>query len=181
MTSENKNAIGFKIPQKLDDVIKPLPGSNMDCLLALADYVPEDDHMGQYFIRQLKAALTLAPVDVDALKGKLYDVFFGGDYEDFPTALNIAYSVVDHLAAKGHLQTPVPGDEQRALELLALMYDKYENGVCVYEDTGDPDDVGNHMGNSFMLDADDESAIVELLNRRVPREANPPLDRKETE
>lgn len=64
------------------------------------------------------------------------------------------------------------GDEQCALELLALMYDKYENGVCVYEDTGDPDDVGNYMGNSFMLDADDESEIVDLLNRRVPRDVD---------
>ena len=63
------------------------------------------------------------------------------------------------------------GGDARLLELLEIMWDGYENGSPCYENTGDPEEIGSHIGNAFQLDGDIENEIVKLLNDKMPRKA----------
>ena len=58
-----------------------------------------------------------------------------------------------------------PTDENRALDLLATMFDAYENGVQCYED---PEEQTGYLGHALQLDDDTFHACADLLNRRRP-------------
>lgn len=58
-----------------------------------------------------------------------------------------------------------PTDENRALDLLAAMFDAYESGVQCYED---PEDQTGYLGHALQLDNDTFHACADLLNRRRP-------------
>lgn len=59
-----------------------------------------------------------------------------------------------------------PTDEKDALDLLAVLFDAYENGPSCYED---PDDRAAYIGNAIKIDDDTFEKCVDLLNRRRPR------------
>lgn len=65
-----------------------------------------------------------------------------------------------------------PAGEAEALDLLAKLFDAYENGADVYED--DPDECAGHMGHAVKLDDATFRACADLLNRLRPRGANLP-------
>ena len=65
--------------------------------------------------------------------------------------------------ASGDELPPHAGRE--ALRLLAVMYDKYENGVQCYED---PEEGAGFMGTAVQLDSADECSCIELLNKYAP-------------
>lgn len=56
-------------------------------------------------------------------------------------------------------------DADLALDLLAKIFDAYENGTACYED---PDEYAGYIGNAVQLDDDTFHACAELLNRRRP-------------
>ncbi|WP_312547626.1 hypothetical protein [Massilia sp.] len=61
-------------------------------------------------------------------------------------------------------ELPEPAGRE-ALRLLAVMYDKYENGVQCYED---PEEGAGFMGTAVQLDSADECSCIELLNKYAP-------------
>lgn len=58
-----------------------------------------------------------------------------------------------------------PSDENNALDLLAILFDSYENGAQCYED---PDGQSVYLGNAVRLDDKTFHACADLLNRRRP-------------
>lgn len=61
-------------------------------------------------------------------------------------------------------------DEETALDLLAEVFDAYENGTPCYEE---PDEHGGFVGNAFILSDETFHACADLLNRRRPVAAAP--------
>ena len=57
-----------------------------------------------------------------------------------------------------------------ALDLLAIMFDAYEEGTDCYED---PEDRSGHLGKAIHLDEDTFQRIADLLNEHRPRNAQP--------
>ena len=57
-------------------------------------------------------------------------------------------------------------DEEELLDLLALMFDAYEDGPDCYED---PDDCAGHLGKAVKLDDATFDRIADILNLRRPR------------
>lgn len=54
-----------------------------------------------------------------------------------------------------------PAATQDLVRLLAMMYDKYENGTPCFEN---PDDFEGELGNAFQLTEDEETAILTVLD-----------------
>jgi hypothetical protein len=64
-----------------------------------------------------------------------------------------------------------PADEKLALDMLAMMFDAYENGTPCFED---PDESAGYLGNAVRVFDDDFHRIADLLNRRRPHTAGRP-------
>lgn len=58
-----------------------------------------------------------------------------------------------------------PSDEDKALDLLAVLFDAYEHGVACYED---PEETTGYLGHAVRLDSETFHACADLLNRRRP-------------
>lgn len=56
-------------------------------------------------------------------------------------------------------------DAQDAIDLLDVMYEKYENGANCYED---PDDCSGYIGKAINLNDEEDARICDLLNRLRP-------------
>lgn len=56
-------------------------------------------------------------------------------------------------------------DEDLALNMLAMMFDRYEDGTPCYED---PEEHSGYLGTAVDLSHDEFHAIADLLNRRRP-------------
>jgi hypothetical protein len=56
-------------------------------------------------------------------------------------------------------------DAAFAIGMLAMMFDKYENGVTCYED---PEELSGEIGNAVSIDNDDFHAIADFLNKHRP-------------
>lgn len=81
-------------------------------------------------------------------------------------AICISVESANYLRKALAASAPVaPTDEDRALDLLATMFDAYENGVQCYED---PEDLTGYLGHAFQLDNETFHACADLLNRRRP-------------
>ena len=63
-----------------------------------------------------------------------------------------------------------PSDENKALDLLAVLFDSYENGTPCYED---PESTTGYLGHAFQLDSETFHACADLLNRRRPVNGEP--------
>lgn len=59
--------------------------------------------------------------------------------------------------------------EDELLDLLALMFDAYEEGPDCYED---PEDCSGYIGKAIRLDDDAFQRIADILNERRPRVAH---------
>jgi hypothetical protein len=68
-------------------------------------------------------------------------------------------------------QAGVPADEDEALDLLAEMFDAWENAPQCYED---PESQAGYLGQAFMLDHVTFHRCAELLNRRRPNKKAAP-------
>lgn len=56
-------------------------------------------------------------------------------------------------------------DAAFAIDSLAMMFDKYENGVTCYED---PEECSGALGNAISIDNEDFHAIADFLNKHRP-------------
>jgi len=54
--------------------------------------------------------------------------------------------------------------EEELLNLLAIMFDAYENGTDCYED---PEECGGYLGKAVMLDDETFHQIADILNERL--------------
>ena len=62
--------------------------------------------------------------------------------------------------------SPAPTFEDELLDLLAMMFDAYEDGPDCYED---PEDCSGHIGKAIHLDDDAFQRIADILNEHRPR------------
>ena len=64
------------------------------------------------------------------------------------------------------VQVPMTDEvRERALDLLATLFDAYENGPACYES---PDDCVGYLGNAVQIDHDTFHVIANLLNTHRP-------------
>lgn len=56
-------------------------------------------------------------------------------------------------------------DATSAIDMLAMVFDKYENGVTCYED---PEECSGALGNAVSIDNADFHAIADFLNKHRP-------------
>jgi len=63
-------------------------------------------------------------------------------------------------------QPEPPALEEELIDLLAIMFDAYEEGPDCYED---PDDCSGHLGKAVKLDDASFDRIADILNKRRPR------------
>lgn len=80
----------------------------------------------------------------------------------FPEAIKFARAIL----ALRPVQVPMTDEvRERALDLLATLFDAYENGPACYES---PDDCVGYLGNAVQIDHDTFHVIASLLNVHRP-------------
>lgn len=100
-----------------------------------------------------------APVGFD-VEAMIRSVLPGGNYCD-PQA--VADAIRDYVAASPQAVPMTDEVKEQALDLLATMFDAYENGVPCHEDDG------GYIGMAFSLDNETFHACAGILNAHRPK------------
>lgn len=118
-----------------------------------------------WLIQAMDAADAYANAASTAHVENLYGSSKAYTRESFAHA-NKARSELQAILAIRPVQVPMTdGVRERALDLLATLFDAYENGPACYES---PDDCAGYLGNAVQIDHDTFHVIASLLNTHRP-------------
>lgn len=139
------------------------PGdSHMESLIeaAIQGHADTRDAM-RWLVRQLVPATQPAEVTAE----QIFDVLKQVDPEAKRLPPGISKFARAILALRP-VQVPMTDEvRERALDLLATLFDAYENGPACYES---PDDCSGYLGNAVQIDHDTFHVIASLLNVHRP-------------